>query len=260
MASRASTAGASATSTSIDGDSNPPTPGGAATREKRMSRTPLMDAKRRAAAARRKMDPASMGPAVDGFLNSAPAKLARRSQRSSIAHCERYSSEATKNMWAKRADENKKREGVARGLAAPPTPLATILKLERQDRKGSWNPSQPLHAALSAQQGRAPVPRAPPGDCGLPDHIEVAPWEWTTALVRCVLRHNVAWFTHSYKIVERGDRYFCGERGAAIEAAAARARPPRLWGPETMPGFQAEGASDDSYSSEEGDLPCGKQH
>ncbi|KAH8048765.1 hypothetical protein JL721_11852 [Aureococcus anophagefferens] len=212
-----------------------------------------MDAKRRATALRRRMDPNSMGAPVDAFLNSAPSRLARRTQRSSIANMAEVTREATESGLARKKEEARAKEGQLRGLAPPPIPLQTILRLERKDRLGSWNPSQPLFFALMAQQGGAGVPRRPPPGL-LEDHITCADWEWTTALVRAVLRHNVRWFDHSYRIVERGDEHFTGARGAAIERAAAKARPPRLWGPETFARDSTDAASDDSYSSEEGDL------
>ncbi|KAK7235207.1 hypothetical protein SO694_00145068 [Aureococcus anophagefferens] len=144
-----STAGSSRKSVSSSGSRGTPGPptansgAGASTtassRQGRVSKTPLMDAKRRATALRRRMDPTHgrAGAPVNAFL-SAPS---------------------------------------------------TILRLERKDRLGSWNPSQPLFFALMAQQGGAGVPRRPPPGL-LEDHITCADWEWTTALVRAVLRHT----------------------------------------------------------------------
>ncbi|KAH8088688.1 hypothetical protein JL720_6640 [Aureococcus anophagefferens] len=227
-----STAGSSRKSVSSSGSRGtpgPPTAGAgasgasttASSRQGRVSKTPLMDAKRRATALRRRMDPNSMGAPVDAFLNSAPSRLARRTQRSSIANMAEVTREATESGLARKKEEARAKEGQLRGLAPPPVPLQTILRLERKDRLGSWNPSQPLFFALMAQQGGAGVPRRPPPGL-LEDHITCADWEWTTALVRAVLRHNVRWFDHSYRIVERGDEHFTGARGAAIERAAAR--------------------------------------
>ena len=84
-------------------------------------------------------------------------------------------------------------------------PLAALLRWESKLKPGTWLPTPHVDHALLQQAGRQPIPPEP---VGLPEWLgDCQDWEWTTAMVRSVLRHNVLWFDHSYASVEKGDEY-----------------------------------------------------
>lgn len=191
----------------------------------------------------------SMGRGFDAFLASSASRLARRRRDSSVQDCEKYTAEAASRGYA--AVRERKRQTDLRewGANAPPEPLTDLVALQAP-KPGTWIWSPALAAALEKQSDHATVPRYP---VNLPDYIvDCQDWEWITAIVRSVLLHNIDHFAHTYSAIEKGDKYFMGGRGQAIVDAAVRARPPQLYGPETLPRPPSSHDGDDS--SEDGNI------
>lgn len=135
--------------------------------------------------------PIDYGAAAAAFLESAPAALARADDTSSVLHA---------GLYLRKAKEQRVEED-----DSVPRALTRILRLEDW---GRWQPSKALDALV----------RVPPR----PDSIDASDWEWSTAVVRCLLRHNSKYAEETARILRRGDVYFFDPRGIAIEEEAEK--------------------------------------
>ena len=186
----------------------------------------------------------SMGRGFDAFLASKASKLARRRRDSSVQDCEKYTDEAARKGYAA-VRERKRQDFILEcGDKAPPEPLTELVAMQNPEKPGTWVWSSRLAALLEKQEDHAPVPKHP---VDLPEYIvDCEDWEWITAIVRSVLLHNIDHFEHTYSAIERGDKYFMGGRAETIFKTAVTVRPPKLYGPETLPRLPES----DSESSE----------
>ena len=186
----------------------------------------------------------SMGRGFDAFLASKASKLARRRRDSSVQDCEKYTAEAATRGYAA-VRERKRHDFILEcGDKAPPEPLTELVAMQNPEKPGTWVYSPRLAALLEQQEDHAPVPKHP---INLPEYIvDCQDWEWITAIVRSVLLHNIDHFEHTYAAIEKGDKYFMGGRAETIFKTAVTVRPPKLYGPETLPRLPES----DSESSE----------
>ena len=186
----------------------------------------------------------SMGRGFDAFLASKASKLARRRRDSSVQDCEKYTAEAAQRGYAA-VRERKRQDFILEcGDKAPPEPLTELVEMQNPEKPGTWVWSPRLAALLEMQEDHAPVPKHP---INLPEYIvDCEDWEWITAIVRSVLLHNIDHFAHTYSAIEKGDKYFMGGRAETIFKTAVTVRPPKLYGPETLPRLPES----DSESSE----------
>ena len=135
---------------------------------------------------------------------------------------------------ATRRRERKRQDFILEcGDKAPPEPLTELVEMQNPEKPGTWVWSPRLAALLEQQEDHAPVPKHP---INLPEYIvDCEDWEWITAIVRSVLLHNIDHFAHTYSAIEKGDKYFMGGRAETIFKTAVTVRPPKLYGPETLP-------------------------
>ena len=186
----------------------------------------------------------SMGRGFDAFLASKASKLAEgaatracriakstrpRPRREATRPCANESARIYFAMW---------RQGAARapdGAGGDAEPgEARDVGLSLRDSRLCWSSKKIMHRCPSTPSTyRSTSSTARTG-------------EWITAIVRSVLLHNIDHFAHKDSAIEKGDKYFMGGRAETIFKTAVTVRPPKLYGPETLPRLPES----DSESSE----------